>query len=100
MANGAASSVTDASPRASRDRMALRVGSDRAANVLSSVWDEYLTIRLSIMMHLVCVKPKNAPVVGRARREELPEKNVSGRSQGRPAGPYAYTVFSGDGRRA
>ena len=36
MSNGSASSVTDASPAASRARMARRVGSARAAKVSSS----------------------------------------------------------------
>ena len=43
IANGAASSVTVASPRASRSRIARRVGSDRAANVLLSSIDRHRT---------------------------------------------------------
>lgn len=56
MSNGWANSVTDDSPRARRVRIARRVGSASAANVVSRLRSEYLTIWLSIAGRSPAVK--------------------------------------------
>jgi hypothetical protein len=61
MSKGRASSVTEASPRASRRRIARRVGSERAEKIVSSDCEEYLTIWLII---------PGSPQAVKRRREE------------------------------
>src|SRR5882672_87023 len=59
IANGSASSVTDASPEARRARIARRVGSARAANVASS-WSElglFITFKLYNLMIILKLEP-------------------------------------------
>jgi len=56
MSYGAASSLTEVSPCASRARMPRRVESERAANVASSAESKYLTIRFSIVRPATFVK--------------------------------------------
>ena len=56
MSNGLASFVTEVSPRASRARIARRVGSARAENVVSRELEVLLTIWLNIISTMMFVK--------------------------------------------
>jgi hypothetical protein len=62
MVNGLASSVTEVSPKASRARIARRVGSDRAAKAVSSD-------NLAIRLNNYSVKYSNPPLPSSAANE-------------------------------
>ncbi len=71
MSYGAASSLTEVSPRASRARMPRRVESERAANVASSAESKYLTIWFSIV-------PPETVVKQNLERPAIPQSRVEG----------------------
>src|SRR5690348_18434025 len=92
ISNGSASSVTEASPKASRGRMARRVGSASAAKVLlrrsgdmasaaapvaaGSVGRRLVTVVVTHPIHQIVVRPVLLAALGRAVEEEIRAEHV------------------------